>query len=381
MPGLKRVRLMGARFQGGRLPVDSLAELQKYQDVVRIAAEAEWRFEHQGEALPADLRDSVSLTIERIDEGSADVFLAFEQHAAYAELQTQALDASDAIIVAAYSGAPLPDLPALPPESDYLFREAVAQIGITLEPEQSIEFYPSAPDSSPVTISVETRKQAVDELARLEDFLVAVEEAPITKGLKAVEDSKLTGHITAINAEKHRFSLRTEIGEVHGFYRSSPELLEEFRALVNSAAEGPLTRITGDLQFKNGTPWRFRSVSEVEQVQFDETEWGARLGELATLSTGWDGGSGVPISSVSLDASQKLLQAFDAANLDPPGIFPTAEGGVLIEWASATEVRSIEVLPDGEFELFALQRGQRQGQHGATEDLTRAVAFITGEPA
>ena len=82
-PSVKRFRLTGARFEGGRLPVDSLVELEHYQDVVRIAAEAEWRHDHPGEELPSGLREAVSLTIERIDEGSADVFLAFEQHAVY----------------------------------------------------------------------------------------------------------------------------------------------------------------------------------------------------------------------------------------------------------------------------------------------------------
>ena len=100
-PGVKRVRLSGARFDGGRLPVDSLVELQKYQDVVRIAAEAEWRQAHPDEDIPADLRSSVSLTIERIDEGSADVFLAFEQHQVYVQYQAEAQDVADVFLFAA----------------------------------------------------------------------------------------------------------------------------------------------------------------------------------------------------------------------------------------------------------------------------------------
>ena len=78
-PSLKRVRLAGARFDRGRLPIASLMELQNYQEAIRIAAEAEWRRDHPDEQLPADFQDSTSLAIERIDEGSADVFLAFEQ--------------------------------------------------------------------------------------------------------------------------------------------------------------------------------------------------------------------------------------------------------------------------------------------------------------
>lgn len=374
-PGVKRVRLTGSRFEGGRLPVDSLVELQKYQDVVRIAAEAEWQHDHPGDDLPTTFRDSVRLTIERIDEGSADVFLAFEQHQTYVQYQEEAQSVADATIVAAYSGAPLPDLQTLAPEADHEFREAVAQLGVTLEPNQSIEFYPQGANAAPVTITIETRKRAIEELARVEDFLVPPDVAPIPPGLQSLEES-LTGRVTAINADKRQFWLQTEASEIHGWYRDNPELLEAFRILVNSAAEGPLTRISGELQFKHGEPWRFRSVSLVEQVLFDNTAWGARLTEFASLRSGWDEGGGSQISSVALDASQKFLQSVEAAGVESPGVFPTPDGGVLIEWASLAGVRSVEVLPDGSFEMFSLQRDQRQGEYAASQDLTQAVAFI-----
>lgn len=379
-PSVKRFRLTGARFEGGRLPVDSLVELEHYQDVVRIAAEAEWRHDHPGEELPSGLREAVSLTIERIDEGSADVFLAFEQHAVYQQYQADAQGAADAIIVAAYSGTPLPDLPALPPEADKEFRDAVSTIGLTLEPGQSIEFYPDSPDAKPVSITIETRKHAVEELARVEDFLVPPDQAPSAQELQTVEES-LTGRVTAINADKQQFWMQTEGGEIHGWYRESPELLEDFRALVNSAANGPLTRISGDLQIKNGEPWRFRSINGVEQVQFDDTVWGARLSEFASLPSGWDDGEGAQISSVALDASQKLLQAVDAAELERPGVFPASDGGVLIEWADSVGVRNVEVHPDGSFELFSLARGERHGKYATTSNLAEVVAFVTADQA
>ena len=60
-PSAKRFRLTGARFDGGRLPVDSLVELERYQDVIRIAAEAEWRHDHPDAELPSDFRESVRL--------------------------------------------------------------------------------------------------------------------------------------------------------------------------------------------------------------------------------------------------------------------------------------------------------------------------------
>jgi hypothetical protein len=54
---------------------------------------------------------------------------------------------------------------------------------------------------------------------------------------------------------------------------------------------------------------------------------------------------------------------------------------VLVEWASPTRVRSVEVMPDGTFELFSLQRTQRAGDHDVTADLTIAIAFVEAEKA
>lgn len=380
-PGVKRVRLTGARFDGGRLPVDSLVELQKYQDVVRIAAVAEWRRENPGMELPSDLRNSVSLTIERIDEGSADVFLAFEQNQVYVHYQSEAQDAADAIIVAAYSGAPIPELPALSLQEDSDFREAVSQIGLTLGPSQSIEFYPDSPDANPVSITVETRKLAVDQLSRIEDFLVHTDPVPATNGLQATEES-LVGRVIILDADDQKFTIVIADGsQVHGWYRQTPELLEDFREVVNSTEVGPLTRISGTLQSKGGRPFRFKEVSSIQRVQFDDTAWGARLSEFASLPPGWEDGGGEQITSIALDASQMLLRAVDHAQIERPGVFPTEEGGVLVEWAGPARVRSVEILPDATFELFSLLRTQSTGEHAVTKDLTVAIAFVEAEKA
>ncbi|WP_417218144.1 hypothetical protein [Arthrobacter sp.] len=380
-PDVKRVRLTGARFDGGRLPIDSLAELQKYQEVVRIAAEAEWRQAHPQEDLPGGFHDSVRLTIERIDEGSADVFLAFEQQQTYVQYQTEAQEAADAYIIAAYSDAPLPDLPSLTADENHRFREAVAHIGTTLEPEQSIEFYPGGPNSSPISITVETRANAADRLFPIEDFLLSPDPEPNIRGLQSSSES-LTGRVTVLDADNKKFTLVLADGaEVHGWYRQRPELLEDFRSVVNSTVEGPLTRITGDLQTRDKKPFRFWEVASIERIEFDDTHWGDRLRDFAALPSRWDGDEAVQISSTALDAAQKLLQSVNRENANVPGVFPTEDGGVLIEWANAAGVRSVEILSDGSFEMFALRLDQREGQHIEAIDLTAAIAFVEGEEA
>lgn len=374
-PELRRVRLRGSRFDGGRLPIASLVELQKYQEIVRIAAEAEWRREHPDDELPADFADSVALTIDRIEDGSADVFLAYEQQQTYVQYQVEAQDAADAFLVAAYSDAPLPAPPTLDAVADHLFREALSSFGASLEPDQSIEFYPAGADADPITITVETRRPAIEKLSRIEDFLLSEDVPLVQQGLQTVEES-VVGHVTAVDAARKRFDLvLDDETELHGFYQAT-HLLEDLRAVVDEAAKGPLTRIVGDLQIRNGAPWRFRPATAIERIQFDDTVWGRRLERFAALRPGWDGGEAVQISSTALDGAQALLRRIDQAKIDRPGVFPTEEGGVLTEWGSTAEVVSVEVLPDGTFELFSMRREDRAGAHGSTVNATEAFQFV-----
>lgn len=373
--GEKRFRLIGARFDGGRLPVDSLVELEKYQQVVRIAAEAEWRRDNPDQPLPDNFRESVSLSIDRIDDGSADVFLVFEQHIAYQQYQEDARDAVDVTLAAAYSGEPLPELPALTPEADREFRDVLSTIGSTLEPKQSIQFYPDAPGSVPVSITIESRRKAVQELARVEDFLQPPELLSAKRHLEKREGESLIARVTAILADKKEFFAETSDGEVHGWYRDRPQILEDLRKVVNDSGLGPLTRITGELQYKDGVPWRFLDVSDVEEITVDDSVWGARLTEFASLPSGWDDADAKQITSMALEAAQTLMQAVSSASSAAPGLFPIDTGGILIEWATAESVRSVEILPEGGFELFRLVRGKREGEHAETNSLVEAITF------
>lgn len=377
----KRVRLTGARFEGGRLPVDSLVELQKYQEIVRIAAEAEWKLKHPEEDTPSDLDSSVSLTIDRIDEGSADVFLAFEQHQVYVEYQREAQDFTDTVLVAAYSGAEIPDLPALTEEESYEFRSAVAEIGSTLKAGQAIEYYPDIPGSSPIRISVETRTEAVGALLMPENFLLAPDTAADESALQKSVES-LVGKITALDTDSRTFRFTLHDGQqIQGRYKNSPELLDDLRKVVNDADEGPLTRVTGELQTRNGELFRFWETIGVEQVQYDDTEWGHRLASFAVLRPDWDGAGAKQISSTALDAAHTVLRAITDAGIERPGVFPTPEGGVLLEWGSNQRVVSVEFLEDGSFETFSLTSGEERGEHSAGKNLAIAVEFVKGARA
>lgn len=370
-PKQRRIRLTGERFAGGRLPIDSLVELERYQRLMQTIAEANWRRDHPGEDLPADFKADISLAIDRIEPGSADVYVVDEQPSAYVQYQEVANDIVEATISAAYAGTPLPELP---PAVSEQFRLDVADFGSTLEENQSIEVYVEGADKPPVVISVVTRKEAIERL-QLDDFFIVDDGSAPENHLVKVEES-VAGRITELDPENQSYRFESLLyGALKGRYKSNPELKEDFRKVLDSAEVGPVVRLTGQLQYRHGVPWRFVETARVEETNLSDDA----LIALAALAPGWgDGGEGRSIEFTAIEAANALLVAVHEAGIRRPGVFPTAEGGVLLEWSSAEEVRSIEISPDAEFELFHLAPGSFEPEQQQVTDLSVATAFATG---
>lgn len=368
----KRIKLTGSRFEGGRLPIDSLIELERYQRAVQLMAEHAWRREHPGEAPPTEVTESASLAIERIEEGSADIYLAFEQVAIQQEYRLEAQDAVDSTLEAAYMGL---ELPPLPDDIADDVRETLAEIGETLQAGQAMQFFVDDPSIGAIEINVETRPAATARLI-LSTFMQ--EPAPRVDGGVTHEETSLVARVTVIDAQKMRYTLDSEEhGTVRGRYRNDPEILDALRDVVNSTSEGPLTRIFGDLRFKEAKPWSFWTTTKIERVEFDETEWGRSLARYAALPTAWAGGHGEQISSIALDATQALMRLL-SSEAHPPAMAPTEEGGVLLEWTSTSGIRSVEILADGTFELFSMGIDEQRGQQTETVDVSAAASFVKG---
>jgi len=365
-PRSRRIRLTGRRFEGGRLPIDSLVELERYQRLMQTIAEANWLKDHPGESLPSDFRADVGLAIERIEVGSADIYVVEEQPAAYVSYQDSAHDTVEAAINAAYSGGPLPELPLAVDEQ---FRVDLAEFGSTLEDDQAIEVYIAGIDQPPVVVSIATRKEAITRL-QLDDFL-------LTGSHLVKMEGRVAGRVTELDPDNLSYRFETLLyGAIKGWYRANPELKEDFKEVLDSTEVGPIVRLTGELQYKYGAPWRFTQTVRVEKTNLTDPA----LVALAALASGWgEDGDGKSIEFIAIDAANALLGAIDEAGSLRPGVFPTEEGGVLLEWSSAEEVRSVEITPDGEFELLSLAAGAFEADQQVVKDLSIAKTFATGK--
>lgn len=125
--------------------------------------------------------------------------------------------------------------------------------------------------------------------------------------------------------------------------------------LVNSTAIGPLTRISGDLQFKDDKPFRFGRNTHLNAL--NSTSMGGRATRrvrLPVVRLGWREGE-----TDFLRCTRRLPEIGSSVGQSPgraTGVFPTVEGGVLVEWTGYARIRSVEIMPDGTYEMFSLEK-------------------------
>lgn len=370
-----RIRLAGDRFTGGRLPVDALEEIQRYQSLVIEAAKREWQEAHPDEELPEDFAASLKLVITDVTNGSAQVLLEREvsQSDPYESLFYDARDEVSRELSA------LLDVTESITSAPLFERKDFRTLGSSLRPGDSLQLisYSRERDPKPQDSVAVSAEQIIEQ------FPKRVKESDRERRRRAKEnlylaDQTVAGRLVALDADRKSFKLRSlHYGDLAGLY-TDDDLTADLRAVLNTSAKAPVIRLRADVQFKNGEAWRIRNASNVELLEIDGQPWSRKLIELASLGPDWDGehpGASM-ISFASLDAARDLvLQLVEAGN-ERPGIFPTEEGGVSLEWASAQSVASIEISADATvFELYHLPEGQKSGVYEEASSITDAVRF------
>lgn len=80
-----------------------------------------------------------------------------------------------------------------------------------------------------------------------------------------------------------------------------------------------------------------------------------RLTYLAELESGWYDGDGEAVVPLVLTKARDVIDVL-MPKLGRPGIFPTIEGGVSIEWFKFSRLHEVEVTPTGELLCSTLDR-------------------------
>lgn len=355
---LTRIRLDGDRFEGKRLPVDVTPELQRYERLIIEVAVQQWKSEHPGKNLPRFFRNQFQLAIVDVEPGSVMPVLERVSTSTYDDYFDQATHSVDAAFDAIVKGEGGQDswVTELPDFRDF---------GNTLEPGEAIELGAKTPGMVRYTPEIRS---------------VRFPDAPTRRRAVAEEEPRaLVGRLTAIDANHGKFTL-TDLHdrEVPGTY-TNPELTDDIKAVLNASTVAPVARIVARVAASaDGQLARITDVESVELFESEREPWTRRLIELATLEAGWSEGVGEPIVFAALDAARQILRELKTTRDNYPGIFPSEDGGILLEWASVRKIVSVEVSPEIDFSAFRLHPEARSTEELDTEDLRAAVEFLRG---
>ncbi|WP_265442504.1 hypothetical protein [Flexivirga meconopsidis] len=404
--------LTGERFRGGRLPIDALAELERYRSLLLEAAQHAWTLDHPKLPVPDGFAEEFDLAITEIRDGSAvstlehrasaydsyfdrgrdevdSLFRGIVENLAGPMFDLLAPEARDDEILSGENRNPDTDpantthagrvelkaAPALSRE-DYMrfaILPAFREFGSSLHGREEAKF--GAPDAPPVVISPEVRTERIEPLIKRIDSLISP-----PKPKRIHDQNSVAGRLVALDADRRNYTLRTLLfGDVHGRYKSE-EMTEDLKAVLNSSAHAPVIRVVGRMAWEGERLSRILEAREVELLEVADEQWSRRIVELASLPRGWDeeSGLGYPIAFVAIELARELLRAIADEFLDAPraGLFPLIDGGVLVEWTSSGQVLSAEISSAGDIYVHDFVLEPRSTSELETSDLAAATRAV-----
>jgi len=337
-----RLRYIGSRFNGGRLPVDVLPDLQAFRDLLAAFAEDAWRHRNRSrKRLPKGFERSLTFSLTAIQDGSAIPVLQWDRDIAQAYLpgfsdsMEELVDRSFRELVGLVDAAGDEALPASLSPGHV---RALNKLGASLKDEERIEFLGSqGRDGNVVYLDSYRRKKLITHVKETYD--------------KRVNG---TGRLHA-NFQDGAIVVRTEaFGDLR---------LDVGAEAITNTYDGSLGQeVQFDVVIELDHNDRVRSIREIHDVVLvdaeDDMNWlrcVLRLDELAELKSGWHGNEeGEAISMAAREAAESFLH-LRSKYLETYRIYPTLEGGVLIEFIASGWDLSVEFLPEGAVQLYGIE--------------------------
>ncbi|MCA3264712.1 MAG: hypothetical protein ING19_01475 [Azospirillum sp.] len=341
-----QLRYVGPRFADARLPVEVLSDLQAFRDLLVAYAKELWRNEHQDrKRLPKGFDKSISLDLVAVEQGSAVPKLEWNADAADALLPGFASQMEDLVdrsygeiielIARAASGAGATDL-----GRDQL--RALNRLGAGLGAGEKIEFVGSqAQNGNVVYLDARRRKTLITNSSAT--YQTRYESTGILRGVH-VDRASIYGQLWVDTEEYREIELTIDAARVE----------QEFDGNVNKMVEFAI-------QIETDTQDNFKRVVDVFDVELIDPTSGpdyqacrARLSELGSIKDGWHNGAGVAVVQIAVDNAAGFLEA-RPGHAKAYRIYPTEDGGVLIEFEARGWDYSVEFCRDGFVEMFGVE--------------------------
>lgn len=335
-----QLRYVGPRFEGARLPLDVVADLPAFRDLLVSYAKESWRTTNSGRRrLPKGFDKSISFDLIALEEGSAMPKLDWRREGIQTSLfgfadELEALvDRSYEDVLSVIDGAANDDFPkALSSERI----RALNKLGSGLRDDERIEFVGSKGKAgSVVYLDTEIRK------------------ALITRVHETYESRfESTGRLTGVHEGGRLLIFTDKYDELP--IEVDPERVNEFDGNIGSEVQ-----FSVDVRLDSQDT--YRGVVQVYDVDLIDAELAEnlencrrRVDELRGLAAGWHDGGGEAISLKAVDAATALLaKRPDLASAYR--IFPTLSGGVTFEFETGGWDLSVELAPDGGSELYGVK--------------------------
>lgn len=319
-------RLTGARFDGGVIPLEILADFAVLAEMMVKVAKWKYREDHPlRKRVSRGFTDGIALKLAGVEGGSAKPVILLVAAATNTLLpafaQAYFEDAREAIIgaiAAAEGGQTITKY--LPPKLLGYFE----RFGRNLADGEAIEFMEGR-TGGPARLTRETRRT----LIRAASADGVTNNVVIYGMISEMDHQTSSFHIRLADGTKVKAPLNRQHFDT---------VLEAF----NNYHQGMKTRMhaSGRLNRAN----RLQSIEAVEHIHvLDPLDVDARLDELKLLKTGWLDGSGDAPSHAGLDWFAAAFNRTFPDDLPLPHLYPTAEGGVRAEWSISGRELSLDV--------------------------------------
>ena len=336
------LRYVGARFAGGRIPLDVLPDLSIFRDLVIAIAKSRWLREHPGrQRLPRGFNHSVSFDLIDIKEGSAGPQLQWNRGSALENAPDLAEEIGGLVQIAfsdaahLFHGAANDRYPSALP-ADQL--AALNKFGASLLPGERIEFVDQKDiDGNVIYLDTDRRKR----------LLTRVGETYTKKfsGTGTLVTSSSEGYIVVSTVEYGKITIVVPADIVVEHYDGNLGSDVQFDLEIVLDGNDQLRRIE-----------RCLDVTIVEASDAPEfRDAMARIVELRLLGKGWLDGDGEPIRQSVIKLARSLLHRRPDITQARLGIFPTEEGGLTIEFCKSGWEYAIELLPDGGVQTYGTE--------------------------
>ncbi len=341
-----RLRYVGARFKGARMPLDVLPDLPAFRDLLVAYVKAGWREAHRSrERLPKGFVRGLKFDLVEVGDGSAVPAIQWNSDNAQLhlpdfkdEIEALVSEAFAKVVGLVEGAASRAGAGSLNPEEI----RALNKLGADLQQDERIEFV--------------DQRDAAGNVVYLDAYR---RKRLLTRGRDTYEDrfdsvGKLLGSGIDEWERNGRIQINTtEYGTLH--LSMPPERVkEEFDG-----------KIGADVQFRLmielDKTEHFVRVTEVLEIDLIDAEVVAdlercrgRISALSSLPDGWHDGAGKAPTPDCIASAHRLL-ACNPGLAASYSIFPTDEGGLLFEFMQGGWDYSIEIGPNGKAEIYGVE--------------------------